>query len=141
MVKKLDHIGIAVKDLEGSVERWKDLFGLKVRRIEEIKERNIRIAQLDREGSPSIELISSLGPGSTVEKFIGDRGEGIHHISFEVEDIRSSLEKFREKGIRFVQDEPQKGAEQSLIAFIHPRHLNGVLIELKEKSKNSKPDD
>ena len=140
MVKRLDHIGIAVEDLEGSVKRWKDLFSLRAHQIEIIRERNIKVAQLDIEGGPSLELISSLGPESAIEKFIEKKGEGIHHICFEVQNIQSSIEEFKKKGIRFVQDEPLRGAEDSLIAFIHPHNLNGVLIELKQKQKKSIPD-
>ena len=130
---KIDHIGVAVKDLERSIARWQAFFPLKKRQVETIEERGVRIAQLDLERGASVELISAHGEGSSIEKFIGERGEGIHHFSFEVDDIQQAIEELKSKGVRFVEPVPVRGAEGSLIAFIHPRNFNGVLIELKEK--------
>jgi methylmalonyl-CoA/ethylmalonyl-CoA epimerase len=129
---KLDHIGIAVKNLEESTKRWSELFELEVKRIEEIKERGLRLAHLSSKSGPSIELLTSCGAGSTIEKFLKERGEGIHHFCFEVENIERAMEKLKKKGIQFVQESPQTGAGGSLIAFIHPRNFNSVLIELKQ---------
>ncbi len=91
------------------------------------------MAHLEVEDGPSIELVTPCGEGAPLEKFLKERGEGIHHFCFEVQDIEEAAQRLKEKGIRFVHDRPQKGAEGSLIAFIHPRYFNGVLIELKEK--------
>lgn len=132
-MKKIEHVGIAVKNLEKSLAMWADSFNLKVRGIEEIKERGVKLAHLDLEMGPSIELVSPCGEGSPLEKFLIDKGEGIHHFCFEVEDIEKVMVELKERGIQFVQDRPQKGAEGSLIVFIHPRNFNGVLLELKEK--------
>jgi methylmalonyl-CoA epimerase len=82
-----------------------------------------------------VELVAPLGEDSPIEKFINERGEGIHHLSLEVEGIEGVMEELRNKGIQFIQEEPQKGAAGSKIAFIHPQNLEGVLLELKEKSK------
>jgi len=130
---KVDHIGIAVKNLEESLTRWSEFFNGEVRGIEEIKERGVRLVHLALKQGPSIELVTPWGEGSTLEKFLKERGEGIHHFCFEVEDIEKMMEELKKKGIQFVQDKPQKGAGGNLIAFIHPRNFNGVLLELKEK--------
>jgi methylmalonyl-CoA epimerase len=133
---KIEHIGIAVKNLEESVTLWTGMLNLKARGIEEIKERGVKLAHLELEDGPSVELVAPCGEDSPLEKFLEEKGEGIHHFCIEVEDIEAAVAKLQEKGIQFVHDEPQKGAEGSLITFIHPRNFNGVLIELKEvKSK------
>ncbi len=134
---KLDHIGVAVKNLEESLRRWSKILKLTARGIEEIKERGVRVAHLDVAGGPSIELVTPFGAGSPVEKFLNERGEGIHHFCFEVNDIKKTMEEMKKQGIRLVQDRPHKGAGGSLIAFIHPRSFNGVLLELKEKKAHS----
>ncbi len=133
---KMNHVGIAVQNLEKSLEKWKALFSAKEPTIEEIKERGVKIAQLDLEGDTSIELIEAIGDQSTVKKFLDKKGEGIHHFCFEVEDINKAMKELRKKGISFVNDKPVKGGEGRLIAFIHPNNLNGVLIELKEKKSD-----
>lgn len=135
---KIDHVGIAVRNLDESLERWARLFNLKACGIEEIRERGVKVAHLKTEGGPAIELVTPCGEESPVEKFLAIRGEGIHHFSFEVQDIEEAMKKLREKGIQFIHDQPQKGAEGSRIAFIHPRHLNGVLLELKEKKRDKR---
>lgn len=133
MALKIDHIGIAVANLEKSLEKWQRALGLRVGSVEEIKERGLKLANLIPENGPSIELISALGEDSTVEKFIEERGEGIHHFCFEVDDIEKAVGSLKKKGVQFIEPAPQRGAEESLIAFIHPSSFNGVLIELKEK--------
>ncbi|MFQ6108205.1 MAG: methylmalonyl-CoA epimerase [Candidatus Aminicenantales bacterium] len=130
---KIDHIGIAVRDLEKSMARWQAVFPLRIKRVEMLQERGVKLAQLDLEAGPSVELIAAYGGDSSIEKFIDEKGEGIHHFSFEVDDIHRSIQELKEKGIQFVEPVPVQGAEGSSIAFIHPRNLNGVLIELKEK--------
>jgi len=134
-IKRIDHLGIAVKDLDASLKRWRELFGGKVGVIEEIRERGVKVAPLEFEDGSAVELVAPLGEDSPIEKFINERGEGIHHLSLEVDGIEEVMEELRNKGIQFIQEEPQKGAEGSKIAFIHPRNLEGVLLELKEKSK------
>jgi methylmalonyl-CoA/ethylmalonyl-CoA epimerase len=134
-IKRIDHLGIAVKDLEESLRRWKELFGAKVGVVEEIRERGVKVAHLEFEDGSAVELVASLGKDSPIEKFIEERGEGIHHLSLEVEGIEEIMEELREKGIQFIQEKPQKGAAGSKIAFLHPRNLQGVLLELKEKRK------
>jgi methylmalonyl-CoA/ethylmalonyl-CoA epimerase len=130
---KIEHIGIAVNNLEESLTLWAEGLNLRVRGIEEIQERGVKLASLEIDDGPSIELVAPYGEGSPLEKFLREKGEGIHHFCFEVQDVEDAVKKLKEKGIQFVHDKPQQGAEGSLIAFIHPRHFSGVLIELKEK--------
>jgi len=134
-IKRIDHLGIAVKDLDESLKRWKELFGVKVGVIEEIKERGVKVAHLEFEDGAAVELVASLGKDSPIEKYIAEKGEGIHHLSFEVEGIEEIMKELKKKGIQFIQERPQMGTEGSKIAFIHPRNLKGVLLELKEKGK------
>lgn len=136
---KVDHIGIAVRNLEESIEKWTELLELEVKGVEEIKERGVRLAHLSSKSGPSIELLTPCGEGSALGKFLKERGEGIHHFCFEVENIERAMEELKKKGIQFVQESPQKGAGRSLIAFIHPRNFNSVLIELKEEKKEESP--
>ena len=131
-IQKIDHIGIAVKNLEERLSLWKDLLGAKASKIEELPERGVKLVHLKFPGSPTIELVSPLDDQAAVAKFLAERGEGIHHFCFLVEDIEAAFEELKGKGVQFVQEKPYRGAGGSLIVFIHPRSLGGVLIELKE---------
>ncbi len=134
---KIEHIGIAVKNLEQSLSLWTGMLNLKSRGIEEIQERGVKLAHLELEEGPSVELVTPWGEDSPLEKFLDEKGEGIHHFSFEVEDLKSVMERLKAKGIQFVHEKPQKGAEGSLIAFLHPHNFNGVLIELKQRGSKA----
>ena len=135
MIKTLDHIGIAVYDLEGSVRRWQESFNLISEGEEEIPQRGVKVHMLRTPEGIQIELITPLGNDSPVAKSLEKRGEGIHHFCFEVEDIHAAMEGMKKNGIEFVSSSPAKGAEGSLVAFINPKSLNGVLVELKERKK------
>jgi methylmalonyl-CoA/ethylmalonyl-CoA epimerase len=130
--KSIDHIGIVVRDLEKNQARWTTLFGARSGPVEDVEERGVRLAKLNFPEGPAVELISPLGDASPLTKFLEDRGEGIHHVCFEVEDIGAMMEELKKAGLEFTSEKPQKGATGSLIAFVHPRSLNGVLLELRE---------
>jgi len=132
MTEKIHHIGIAVNDLKKSLNQWKKYFSLKNEEIEEIKERGVRVATLGFDKEPLIELLEAVGENSTIKKFIENNGEGIHHICFKTDNLDQKVKELKKKGIRFVQADAVSGAGGSRIIFIHPSHLNGVLIELKE---------
>lgn len=134
MIKKVDHLGIAVKNLEESVTRWRDHLGYELVGIEDVPERHVRVALLRQAGSPPVELLTPLREGSVVDRFLNSRGEGIHHICYEVEDIRKALDTLRIGGVKFVGESPGPGAEGAETIFIHPKSFNGVLIELKQKA-------
>ena len=134
MVKKVDHLGIAVRDLEESVSRWRDYLGYEVIGAEDVPEQDVRVAILRQEGSPPVELLTPLSVGSAVDRFLNLRGEGIHHICYEVENIKEAFETLRIGGVKFVGESPGPGAEVAETIFIHPKSFNGVLIELKQKA-------
>lgn len=134
-IEKIDHIGIAVNNLEERLALWETLLGAKAEKIEELPERGVKLAHLKFPHSPTVELVSPLNEQAAVAKFLAERGEGIHHFCFNVENIESAFEELKKKGVQFVQDRPYQGAGGSRIVFIHPRSLGGVLIELKEEKK------
>ncbi len=131
-VKGVHHIGIAVSDLEGSLSRWAALFGAVGSPIEAVPERGVRLAHLRFGEGPEIELIAPLGEASPVSKFLESRGEGLQHITLEVDDIAAAMRDLGRSGLRFVSDTPQEGSEGALVAFVHPKGLNGVLLELRQ---------
>lgn len=131
---KLAHIGIAVKSIEERLKIWRDILGLKVETVKEVPQHKLKIALLDL-GGIKIELLEPLTEDSTVKKFIEKRGEGIHHLCFEVQDVVKTLQNLKSQGIKLIDKVPRKGAEDELIAFIHPKDMGGVLIELCQKQK------
>ena len=130
-IKKIEHIGIAVKNLKKAVKFYEEVFGLKCYKIEKVKEQKVKTAFF-KIGDTKIELVESTDKESPVGKFIEKRGEGLHHIAFGVEDLNSSLNELVVKNIDLIDDNPQKGADDLNIAFIHPKETNGVLTELCE---------
>jgi methylmalonyl-CoA/ethylmalonyl-CoA epimerase len=134
-IEKIDHIGIAVNNLEERLALWETLLGAKAEKIEELPERGVKLGHLKFPDSPTVELVSPLNDQAAVAKFLAERGEGIHHFCFNVENIESAFEELKKKGVQFVQDRPYQGAGGSRIVFIHPSSLGGVLIELKEEKK------
>lgn len=135
-VKRVHHIGIAVRDLEESLKRWSALFAAEPGPIEEIPERGVRLGHLRFAEGPEIELVAPLGAASPVAKFLESRGEGIQHFTLEVEDIETAMRELGQAGLQFVSDTPQIGAGGVLVAFVHPRSLNGVLVEIWQSSKS-----
>lgn len=131
MIKKIDHIGIAVNDLKTTMSIYKDILGLKFKGTEEIEEQKIILATF-LTGRIKIELVQSTHPDGPVGKFIEKRGEGIHHIAFRVENIDETLKELSKKGIKLIDEKARIGADGAKIAFIHPKDMNGVLIELVE---------
>ena len=133
IIKKMDHVAIAVEDLEESVSRWAGALGMKPGPLEELAQRKVRLCKLTADNSPEVELLSALDPDSPIARFLAKNGEGIHHFCFEVENIDKALAVLKAAGLRLVHEQPVTGAGGSRIAFIHPGSLNGVLIELAQK--------
>lgn len=131
-IKNIEHIGIAVKDLDESIKLYENILGIKCYAIEEVKDQKVRTAFF-LVGETKIELLETTKPDGPIGKFIEKRGEGVHHIAFVVEDIKQSLNEIEEKRIQLIDKDPRKGAEDFNIAFLHPKSTNGVLIELCEK--------
>lgn len=132
MIEKLDHIGIAVKDLDEALKFYTDALGLKCTRIEEVEGQMVKIAFLPA-GGLNLELLQATDPESAIAKFIEKRGEGIQHIAFKVKDIEEAVKILKQKGVELIDAIPRKGAHGSKIAFLHPKSTHGTLIELCEK--------
>ena len=129
---KIEHIGIAVKDIGEAAKFYEDVLGCRVSKEMGIPERKLRIAFIDVSGV-KLEFLMPTDEESVLAKFIDKRGEGIHHICFEVEDVEGAVAELKEKGVELVDDKPKLGAEGKKIIFIKPKSTHGVLIELKEK--------
>ncbi|AGK60536.1 methylmalonyl-CoA epimerase [Archaeoglobus sulfaticallidus PM70-1] len=127
---KIDHIGIAVKNLDEAVELYKKL-GFEVKGIEEVEEQKVKVAMLPV-GESKIELLEATSPESAIAKFIEKRGEGIHHIAINVEDIERALEKVKAEGLTLIDEKPRIGAGGKKVAFVHPKSTKGVLLEFVE---------
>ena len=127
----IEHIGIAVKSLDESIPYYENVLGLKCYSIEEVKDQHVRTAFF-MVGQTKIELLESTDPEGPVGKFIENKGEGIHHLAFAVENLESVLEETAEKGIRLIDKAPRRGAEGLHIAFLHPKSTFGVLTEFCE---------
>lgn len=129
--EKISHIGIAVRNIEGTLPFYTDILGLELEKIEKVETESVKVAFLTI-GEARIELLEPLDDSSAIQKFIDKKGEGIHHVALEVDDIEQRLDNYRNKGVRLVDPTPKKGANNSEIAFIHPKAANGVLYELCE---------
>jgi methylmalonyl-CoA/ethylmalonyl-CoA epimerase len=128
----IEHIGIAVRNLETAIIFYEKVFGLECYNIEEVADQNVRTAFF-LVGQTKIELLQSTDPEGTIAKFIEKKGEGIHHIAFAVEEIEEQLAHAEKMGVKLIDNTPRKGAEGLDIAFLHPKSTSGVLIELCEK--------
>jgi len=129
---RVSHIGIAVKSIEERLKIWRDVFGLQLERIEEVPEQKVKVAVLPLK-DVNIELIEPLSEDSTISRFIEKRGEGLHHICIEVDDIEKMLAEMKIANMKLIDEVPRVGAGGKKIVFIHPRDIGGVLIELSEK--------
>jgi len=128
-MKKIEHIGIAVKDLEASNKLFASLFGKKHYKIEAVESESV-MTSFFKSGPNKIELLQATSDDSPIAKFIEKKGEGIHHIAFAVSDIKKEIKRLTAEGFKMIHDTPKKGADNKLIAFLHPKATNGVLIEL-----------
>jgi methylmalonyl-CoA/ethylmalonyl-CoA epimerase len=132
IIKKIDHIGIAVNDLEKTMSIYTDILGLKFKNTETLEDQKINLATF-LAGDVRIELVQPSHPDGPIAKFIDRRGEGMHHIAFRVENIDKSLKELTAKGVKLIDEKPRYGADGTRIAFIHPKDMNGILIELVER--------
>ncbi|MGM0498033.1 MAG: methylmalonyl-CoA epimerase [Bacteroidota bacterium] len=127
----IEHIGIAVKNLDESIKFYEDVLGLQCYNIEEVKDQKVKTAFF-QVGDTKIELLESTDPEGPIGKFVEKKGEGIHHMAFAVDNIEDKLKMAEENGVRLIDKTPRKGAEGLDIAFLHPKSTNGVLTELCE---------
>lgn len=128
-MNKIEHIGIAVKDLEASNLLFEKLLGTSHYKIEEVASEGVRTSFF-KTGENKIELLEALNDNSAIAKFLEKKGEGVHHVAFSVNDIVAEVKRLQSEGFTVLNEEPKKGADNKLVAFLHPKSTNGVLIEL-----------
>ena len=136
-MKKIEHLGIAVKNLEDSNALFEKLLGEGPYKEEEVASEGVRTSFF-KTGPNKIELLESLNEDGPIAKFLAKKGEGIHHIAFEVEDIVAEMERLKKEGFQVLGDAPRKGADNKWVVFVHPKSTNGVLIELCQEIKQWK---
>ncbi|MCZ6469351.1 MAG: methylmalonyl-CoA epimerase [Candidatus Dadabacteria bacterium] len=136
ILENLYHVAIAVRDLSAVEEVYKTALGLRVEHREVVEDQGVKTSMLVPEnGGTAIELLEPMDENSPISKFLDKRGEGIHHICFKVDDIEAVLERLKKQGVRLIDESPRPGAYNSRVAFIHPKAMNGVLVELAEVNK------
>ncbi|XKE96225.1 methylmalonyl-CoA epimerase [Metaplanococcus flavidus] len=131
-MKKVDHIGIAVQNLDDVLPYYTETLGCPLLKIEEVESERVRVAFIDA-GNIKLELLEPMDDSSAIHKFLAKKGEGIHHIAFGVENIEQRMDELKEKGVRLLNEQPKQGAGGALVAFMHPKSSNGVLYELCQK--------
>ncbi|HKI52331.1 MAG TPA: methylmalonyl-CoA epimerase [Geothermobacteraceae bacterium] len=129
MTGKINHIGIAVKNLEASMFLYRDVLGMTFEGTEEVNDQRVRVAFFAI-GESRIELLEPTTPDSPVAKFLEKNGEGVHHVAYQVADVEAALETLRNTGVRLIDEQPRRGAHGTQIAFLHPKATGGVLTEL-----------
>ena len=132
-MRKIEHIGIAVKDLEVSNLLFEKLFGAPAYKQEEVESEGVKTSFF-MNGPNKIELLEATNPESPIAKFIEKKGEGIHHLAFSVSDISQSIESYKDKGFEVINEVPKKGADNKMICFLHPKSTGSVLIELCQEA-------
>lgn len=125
----IDHIGIAVKDLEKAIGTYEKLLNTKCYKQEIVEDQKVNTAFFQT-GESKVELLGAISGDSVIAKYVQEEGEGMHHVAFEVKDIRAELARLRQEGFTILNDEPQQGADNKLVAFVHPRDSHRVLVEL-----------
>jgi methylmalonyl-CoA/ethylmalonyl-CoA epimerase len=133
-MRKIEHIGIAVKDINASNQLFEKLFGNPPYKVEEVASEGVKTSFF-MNGPNKIELLEPTNDSSPIAKFLEKKGEGIHHIAFDVEDIEKEMVRLQEEGFVLINDKPKKGADNKLVVFLHPKSTNGVLIELCQEIK------
>jgi methylmalonyl-CoA/ethylmalonyl-CoA epimerase len=133
-MRKIEHIGIAVSNLKESNKLFEKLFGNPPYKEEEVGSEGVKTSFF-MNGPNKIELLEATNPESPIARFLEKKGEGIHHIAFDVEDIESEIERLKEEGFVILNESPKKGADNKLVVFLHPKSTNGVLIELCQEIK------
>jgi methylmalonyl-CoA epimerase len=133
MLTDVDHVGIAVEDLEAAVEHYRRAFGLEPAHREVVQDQGVEEV-LFRIGSSYIQLLGALGPETPVGRFLAARGPGMHHVAYRVDDVAAMLERLRAEGVPLIDDAPRPGSRGTAIAFVHPKGMGGVLVELVQES-------
>lgn len=135
-MKQIEHIGIAVKDIANAGKLYEILLNTTVYKTENVESEGVKTAFL-KAGTNKIELLEATSEDSPISKFIKKRGEGIHHIAFDVEDIQAEMERLKNEGFILLNETPKEGADNKLVCFLHPKSANGVLIELCQEKRGT----
>lgn len=128
-MSKIEHLGIAVRDLDAAEKIFEDVLGTSSYKREEVESESV-ITSFFKVGESKVELLQATDESSAISKFIEKRGEGLHHVAFDVVDIEAEIERLMDKGYRMIHESPKEGADGKIIAFMHPKSSNGVLVEL-----------
>ena len=131
MFARIDHVGVAVEDLDASIALYEKTYSMTLVHREVVEEQGVEAVLLDV-GENHVELLAPLGPDTPVGKFLAKKGPGIHHVAYQVTDIDSELDRCREAGLRLIDEQPRRGIRGSRVAFLHPRSTGGVLTEIVE---------
>jgi methylmalonyl-CoA/ethylmalonyl-CoA epimerase len=133
-MRKIEHIGIAVKDIQVAGATYEKLLNTQIYKVEEVKSEAVRTAFM-QSGPNKIELLEATSPDSVITHFLEKRGEGLHHVAFDVDDIEAEMQRLKSQGFILLNDKPKEGADNKLVCFVHPKSANGVLIELCQERR------
>ena len=134
MILRVEHIGIAIKEMDSANKLFESLLGISNYKMEEVVSENV-ITSFFKTGDTKIELLEATSDNSPISKFIEKKGQGIHHIAFETDNIVAEMQRLKDLGFELLSDQPKKGADNKLICFLHPKSTNGVLVELCQEIK------
>lgn len=136
MLNKIEHVALAVADLDAAVAHYEKTWGLKVEHRERVEDQGVEEAMLPL-GESYLQLLGATGPDTTVGRFVAKRGEGLHHIAYEVDDLEGTLETLKAQGVPLIDEEPRLGGRGHMVAFVHPKGNHGLLVELIQAPKNT----
>jgi methylmalonyl-CoA/ethylmalonyl-CoA epimerase len=134
MMQRIEHIGIAVSNIEESIKTWETLLNTSCYKREEVASQKVDTAFF-KVGESKIELLGATAPDSVIATYIEKKGQGMHHVAYEVDDIRAEMKRLKDAGFQLLQEEPTSGADNKWVAFLHPKSSNGVLVELCQTKK------
>jgi methylmalonyl-CoA/ethylmalonyl-CoA epimerase len=129
MLRKIEHVALAVNDLEASLAHYRDVWGIDAAHRERVEDQGVEEAMLPL-GDSYLQLLGATGPDTTVGKFLAKKGEGLHHIAYEVDDLEATLRALKAKGVRLIDEVPRRGGRGHMVAFVHPKSNHGLLVEL-----------
>jgi methylmalonyl-CoA/ethylmalonyl-CoA epimerase len=132
VIVDVDHVGIAVDDLDAAIEHYRRSLGVEPSHRERIEDQGVEEV-LFPAGTSFIQLLGALGPGTPVGSFLAKRGPGVHHVAYRVDDLVATLDRLRAEGVRLIDERPRRGSRDTLIAFVHPKGMTGVLVELVQE--------
>jgi methylmalonyl-CoA/ethylmalonyl-CoA epimerase len=132
MLRKIEHVAVAVSDMDAAIEHYRDVWGLEVEHRERVEDQGVEEAMLSL-GESHLQLLAPSGADTTVARFLDRRGEGLHHIAYEVDDLEAALSELKAKGVELIDEAPRPGGRGHMVAFVHPRDNHGLLVELIQR--------